>query len=234
MSHGPGTIVLPCQELARYHRFTMSLGNVEKPEGSQVVLGVGMSITDNLNTAVRSLRPQDEWIWLLGDDHVFDPDTLMRLLDREEDIIAPVCSYRFAPFGLVHYGDRIGDTEFFKQLQVTDLPTDGEPFEVVRSGSLMLIRRHVLDAIGDPWWGHANWRMSEDMYFCEQARAKGFKIMVDPSVSVGHMGNFTAVPVQKDGVWGILLDFGFGFSQFLEGGANANDAAMGKLEPALA
>ena len=232
MRHGPGLIVVPCQELARYHRFTDSLANLEKPEGSLVQFTVGMSITDNLNMGVRSMQPEHEWVWLLGDDHIFDPNTLMRLLDRNEDIIAPLVVQRFPPFGLVHFQERIGDTEFHRRVQFEDLPD--EPFEVERSGSLMLIRRHVLEAIGDPWWGHANWRLSEDMYFTGKARELGFRVMVDPEVTAAHIGNFFVYPQKRDGVWGLKLDFGHGYSMFYPGGLEENAAALGLLEPALA
>jgi len=234
MTHGPGTIILPCQELARYHRFTMSLASVKKPEGTQVTLGVGMSITDNLNSALRALRPEDEWVWILGDDHYFAPDVLMQLLEREADIIAPLCTYRMPPFGLVHYDAKVEGTDIYSAIKIADLPTHGEPFEVEASGSLMLIRRHVLDTIGDPWYGHANWRLSEDLYFCERAREEGFKILVDPAVTVGHIGNFIAYPQMRDGVWGVAIDFGQGHSIFYPGGVDENAAAVGRLEPALA
>jgi hypothetical protein len=232
VKHGPGLIVVPCQELARYHRFTDSLANLEKPEGSVVQFAVGMSITDNLNAAVRSMQPEHEWVWLLGDDHVFDSDALLRLLDRNEDIIAPLVVQRFPPFGLVHFQETMGDTDFHRRVQFDELPD--EPFEVERSGSLMLIRRNVLEAIGDPWWGHANWRLSEDMYFTGKARELGFRVMVDPSVSVSHLATYSVSPEKRDGVWGLLVDFGFGFAMFLPGGLDANAAALGQLEPALA
>ena len=235
MTHPPGLIVLPCQEQARYHRFTYSLGNLEKPAGTHIEFGIGMSVTDNLNTVIREhLRDEDEWVWVVGDDHYFDPNTLMKLLERDEDIIAPLCTYRMPPYGLVHYQDRIMDTEVFNQVQFSDLPTDDEPFEVERSGSLMLIRRNVLEAIGDPWYGHTHWRISEDIYFCEQAREHGFRVMVDPEVTVAHIANLFAYPQKRDGVWGLVLDYGHGYSAFFPGGLDQNEAAMGKLEAAAA
>ena len=120
----------------------------------------------------------------------------------------------------------------YTAVQYGDLPSDGEPFEVEASGSLMLIRRHVLDAIGDPWYGHANWRLSEDLYFCEKAREAGYKILIDPALSAGHIGNFIAAPKLVDGVWGLQVDFGHGHATFYPGGAKP--ASLDTLEPVLA
>ena len=119
-------------------------------------------------------------------------------------------------------------TEIHTAVQYVDLPSDGEPFEVEASGSLMLIRRPVLDAVGDPWYGHANWRLSEDLYFCESAREAGYKIMIDPEVVVGHIGSYIVVPQMIDGVWGLKVDFGHGHSSFYPGGLK--QANLGKLE----
>lgn len=233
MNHPPGAVIVPCQEGARFHRFTIALADLEAPEGSQRIFGIGMSIVDNLNSAIRQLRPQDEWIWIVGDDHVFEPDTLMRLLDREEDIVAPLCTQRMAPFGLVHYGARIAETDYRRTLQFEELPLLGRDLiEVEVSGSLMLIRRCVLDEIGDPWFVTSNGRINEDVMFCARARKGGFRVMVDPEVQVGHIGLVVAYPQCRKGVWGLVLDFpGIGTSQiFMPGGVQ--EGHLGELEPA--
>src|SRR6266496_2956027 len=145
MNHPPGAVVIPCQEGARFHRFTIALSNLELPPGSQRIFGIGTSIVDNLNSAIRQLRDKDEWIWIVGDDHVFESDTVLRLLDREADVIAPLCVQRQPPFSLVHYDRQLDLEGFFHTIQIDELSDDGEAFEVKATGSLMLISRRVLD-----------------------------------------------------------------------------------------
>jgi len=231
---GPGSVIVPCQETARFHRFTISLCELQEPEGTQHVFGIGTSIVDNLNSAIRALRPQDEWVWIIGDDHVFEPRTLMKLLERDVDMIAPVCTGRAPPFGLMHFGEPIAETDYRHRIQMEELPDDGEPFEVEVTGSLMLIKRKVLDAIGDPWFRTMGDDFREEFDFCDRVRAAGFKVFVDPAVSVGHIGQVIAYPQKRDGVWGLVLDFpGVGRNQiFLPGGVAEN--SLGTLEPALA
>jgi hypothetical protein len=200
--HPPGAVIIPGQETARYHRFTSSLVNLELPPGSQLIFGIGTSIIQNLNDSIRALRDEDEWVWIVGDDHVFAPDALMRLLDREADMIAPLCTRRGPPFPLVHYGP------LRRVIQLDDLEDDDEPFEVDVTGSLMLIRRHILDHVGDPWFTNTPGRMDEEFKFCAKVRAGGFKILVDPAVTVGHIGVIVTYPrMDTDGTWGIHIDY---------------------------
>ena len=208
MTHPPGAVIVPCQETARYHRFTISLANLELPAGSHVIFGIGTSIVDNLNCSIRALRDEDEWVWIVGDDHVFPSDTLMRLLDRELDMIVPLCARRGPPFPLVHYGEPLFEgSPHHRVLQLDDLPDGDDTFLVEATGSLMLIRRCVLDVVGDPWFTNTPGKMDEEFGFCAKVRAAGYGIHVDPTVTVGHIGEIVTWPSRRDGEWGLQVDF---------------------------
>ena len=69
MTHPPGIVIVPCQEQARYHGFTLWLRGVEKPEGSRVIFGMGTNTVQNLNTAMARFAEECGWVWMLGDDH---------------------------------------------------------------------------------------------------------------------------------------------------------------------
>jgi hypothetical protein len=225
MRHPPGAVIVPCQDTARYHRFTASLTNLQLPEGSHVIFGIGTSIVDNLNSSIRRLRAEDEWVWIVGDDHVFPPDTLMRLLERDADMIAPLCVRRGPPFPLVHYQAPLFDgSPHHRTVQFSDLPETDEPFEVQVTGSLPLIRRYVLDELTDPWFTDPP---GEEFGFCKAARSAGFVIYVDPAVTVGHISEIVAYPAHQDGEWGLLVDHVGADPQpvFYPGGMNAKVAA---------
>jgi hypothetical protein len=209
VTHPPGAVIVPCQETARYHRFTISLANLKMPEGSQRIFGIGTSIVANLNDSISQLRDEDEWVWIVGDDHVFEADTLLRLLDRDLDMIVPLCARRGPPFPLVHYGDQIFDGSPHRRvMQYGYLPEDDEPFEVQATGSLMLIRRRVLDAVGAPWFENSPGKMDEEFSFCAKVRAAGFRVWVDPAVAVGHIGQMVTYPRRgTDGTWGLMVEF---------------------------
>jgi hypothetical protein len=201
-------VIVPCQETARYHRFTISLANLELPTGSQRIFGIGTSIVTNLNDSIRALRDEDEWVWIVGDDHVFQADTLTRLLDRDADMIVPLCVRRGPPFPLVHYGDPVDeDSPYRRVMQFDYLPDNDDPFEVQATGSLPLIRRHVLDEVGDPWFENTPGRMDEEFGFCAKVRAAGFRVLVDPSVTVGHIGEIVTYPQRGSDGWGLTVEF---------------------------
>jgi hypothetical protein len=97
----------------------------------------------------------------------------------------------------------------------------------------MLIRRHVLEELGDPWFvNEAADGWTEEFYFCERARAAGFKVLVDPQVALGHIGNVTILPKKKDGVWGLALQFaGLGPSEIFYPGGIDEGWNLGEYPP---
>ena len=41
-----------------------------------------------------------------------------------------------------------------------------------------------------PWEGEGHMYLSEDWAFCQRAKEAGFKVWLDPSISLGHMGSY--------------------------------------------
>lgn len=230
MTHPPGSVILPCQEQARYHLFTLDLRQLQLPQGSGLVFGMGTSIVQNLNNAIDLIPDSSEWIWLIGDDHRFPPDTVMNLLDHDLDIVACLCVRRQPPFQLVHYSDTLpGYTDekpLYKVIPIDEIPTDGEPFPVVATGTTgMLIRRHVLETLGKPLFASTTGTaQNEELEFCRKAREAGFEVHVDPSNVLGHIGTMTYTPRLKGGEWGLELSFGSeDVKSFMPGGLTIED-----------
>lgn len=222
MNHPPGSVIVPCHDLARYHHFTHDLMLLEVPDDSTVLFNRSASITQNLNQATETfMEGNGEWIWQIGDDHTFPRDVVMRLLDHEVDIVAPLCVRRGPPFTLVafdyeaDFNDELG-RQMYHALEFEDLPEHGLLEVVAAGGAGMLIRRNVLEAIGYPWFSNSDGvTTDEDMEFCRRAREAGFTIWLDVDLAIGHLGIVNAVPTQKAGVWGLTLDLqGAGAAQF--------------------
>src|SRR5690606_2064204 len=95
-AHSPGTVVIPAASLARYNEFWMSVESLQVPHGTKLVAARGADIPHQLNEGIR--RMTGEWVWILGDDHVFVPDLLLKLLDRGKDVILPLTPRREHPF----------------------------------------------------------------------------------------------------------------------------------------
>jgi Glycosyltransferase like family 2 len=223
LSESPGTIALPTAEIGRFTMFMLSLSGTRQPEGTNLGVRASGNVTENLNSAIRDLRDEDDWLWILGDDHVWEPDCLTKLLDiidstPEADILVPLVVKRNPPWHLVIFhaaGLHDDGMPLWKPYEWKEVPPVGV-FEVDAAGSAgMLVRREVLDDIGDPWFESSDGIvLNEDVMFCARARKHGFRIFATADVTMGHLGVFNVRPLYKDGRWGALAEFSSPEEQF--------------------
>lgn len=235
--HGPGTIVLPVADLMRYSEFfidAMNLGALGGiPPGSGLAIRRSGSVVENINGALHDMPDDHEWAFIMGDDHRFSHDMLVQLLEAQEDVIVPLCMRRTPPFTLVQFGE---ESEFFDERLGRSYPGykplafDQVPdhvFEVVASGSAgMVVRRHVLDAVGYPYFESSDGVfLNEDLEFCRKVRALGFKIMCDPHAYLGHVGQMTIWPSRYEGNVVARIDHG--------GPPGHNEVVLGQKAPSV-
>jgi hypothetical protein len=224
LGDSPGTIVLPTSEIGRFAMFTLSLAGTRQPDGTHLLMMASASVTENLNSALRELRPQDEWVWIIGDDHVWQPDCLTRLLDvldaaPEADVLVPLVVKRNPPWHLVvfHEAGFSEEDEFplWQPFTWEEVPDSGV-FEVDAAGSAgMLVRRKVIDTIGDPWFKSSQGAvLNEDVMFCVAARERGFRVFATADVVMGHLGIFNVRPLRREGRWGAMAEFSSPEEQF--------------------
>jgi hypothetical protein len=172
-----GTVAVCAEEAARYTRFLISVQALGMPPGSQIRWLLSSDTTASRNSSCRDLY--GEWVWFVDDDHAFQPDILRRLLTHDVDIIAPLVLRRHQPFLPVACLDD-------EVLDLSQHPEEGL-LEVDHTGSSgMLIRRHVIEAMEDPWFELGN-GISEDVNFCRAARDAGFSIHIDLGCRMGHI-----------------------------------------------
>ncbi len=191
--------------------FGVSMSALETPPGSVIRWQLGTSIAENCNRIVRQM--QGDWLWLLGDDHAFEPDVLNRLLGRDVDIVVPACLERWPPFHPVTFSGWSEKGAPYRQHLDFDRYPDGGLVEVHSAGSGgMLIRRHVLEALADPWFEAGvidGEQLAEDLYFCDKARDAGFRVWCDLAVPFGHITPASVWPQRQPGGW----SFGLGFPE---------------------
>lgn len=207
--HLGGTIGIISGDLSRFPSFYVSLMNIQVPAGSCWSWIRGNGIAQNRNMVVRDM--QGEWIWFLDDDQTFEPDTLLRLLNREVDIIQPLIATRKPPF--YPYGYNRGEKGYGGGDWPSVPPTGIREWDAVGTGGT-LIRRRVFDKIADPWFEEGaedKETLGEDLYFMTKARRLGFKCFVDSDVRMGHITTAEVWPAQtNEGKWCIDLDLSGG------------------------
>lgn len=158
-----------------------------KPDGTRLVMCEGSAIHGQRNRICRQRTPQDEWVFFMDDDMVLEPDTLVRLLAHNVPIVGGLYLTRHPPY-ISAAGWKNPDGT--ARLLSADDMHSGRLVEVDWVGTgCLLIRREVFEALEYPWFEagriHPD-EMSEDVWFCLKAKAKGFPVFVDTSVRPGH------------------------------------------------
>lgn len=135
-------------------------------------------------------------MWI-DSDVIFTPDQFVRLINYDKDIVSGI--YKMSD-GVSYATVEKWDEEYFKGhgnfqfMQDRDFAGRRDLIEVAYSGfGFMLIKRGVFESLPYPWFrpifhhiGTAVDFSAEDASFCITAREKGFKILVDPGLKVGH------------------------------------------------
>jgi hypothetical protein len=145
------------------------------------------------------------WVWILGDDHTFDADLLMNLLERELDFVLPVVPRRDSPFCPVLMHGPVGAK--MRRYSWTELPVKGllklpKGDSAGQAGAL--VRKPVLDRLGDPWFEGGKLtpgRLMEDMYFVHRMHELDVDMYVDCDQVMPHIANVTITPQRHGGRW---------------------------------
>lgn len=208
----PGVVAVTSGDLTRYADFSFSLISLQMPPSTKVVWARGVSIVQNLNSILRNgflPYPEYRWVFLLGDDHVFKPDLLLKMLAHRLDLVAPLCVKRKPPLSPIVFSAETAPG-LFKTLNWDELPSGGLLEVPATSPAGMLVRRPVIEAVPEPWfeYGQADSAlMGEDLWFQKKARQKGFKIYVDLDTFIGHQTPVVIYPVNTENGWGVEIDF---------------------------
>ena len=209
--HPAGTVGVPVGSGARYVGFYADIDKLLVPKGTQLLFAEGVNVAYNCNNLV--LNMSGEWLWIMGDDHRFHSDLLLKLLDRKEDIIVPVVCRRGMPFQTVLY--KVASTRLEEAAFLTyswnelsqDYPQGGVAVVDAAGTAGMLVKKHIFTALGEtPNWFEWNGKASEDVGFCVKARAKGYNICVDLDQRMTHTTACELTPYRdKNGKWDVAV-----------------------------
>ena len=148
----------------------------------------GSIIMDARNAAVEAALACDaSHVLFLDSDMTFPPDTLARLLAHKKDLVGATYVRRYPPHAL------LGD---FPSGYLKSFETGGAP-ALVSALSLpfgcILIKTSVFDSLPRPFFRYVTAEggsVSEDEWFCLQAREAGLSMWCDLNLTreVGHVG----------------------------------------------
>lgn len=192
-----GLIGLSTAEVGRFSMFYASLGTLQKPDEVMAVFARSAVISENRNNITEeALKQGVDWVLYVDDDQIFQPDTLMRLLAADKDVISAHYIQRQYPFNPVIMETELPNGKWiWKQLR----PDETGIITCAAAGAgCLLVRRKVLEALEPPYWrlgqiSPASW--GDDLDFCKRVRAAGFDIHVDLDNKIGHTILGVAFPV---------------------------------------
>ncbi len=158
------------------------------PENTFIIAWEGCNVHQSRINIVKEAQKGDcTHLLFVDSDMVFKPEAVEALLRHNRDIVGVETNLRKLPLtSTVKLHDLKGDKIFDKK---------DELYEAVAVGTgFMLIAMHVFGRVSDPWFFYEQdgneLKVGSDMWFCNKAREKGLQIWVDPTLQVGHIGDY--------------------------------------------
>ena len=181
-------VCVPCMDMVAAG-FAQSLAMLQKGGNETAIMfQCGSLVYDARNRlAKQAIEMGADYTMLFDSDMIFEPDTMVRLLKHNAPIVSGAYFRRSPPYHLVAF-DKC-DTE---KRDWTDLKL---PTETVKCGGVgfgcVLVKTDVLFDVAakfQTWFEPMN-GFGEDLSFCWRARECGYDVLLDPSITCGHVGH---------------------------------------------
>lgn len=161
-----------------------------------IIASEGYTISENrIYIAVQAMKNNCTHIFSVDDDMVFPPETLTKMIAHDKEVVGVVAHSRsLPPMPVVEFLDDEEKSTADRLLGKHDIPE--ELFEVKAvGGGVNLIKTEVFEKIEKPWYDTETHefgmtKMGEDSWFCRQVRKAGITIYCDPTITIGHIGDY--------------------------------------------
>lgn len=133
-----------------------------------------------------------DYVLMVDSDTIIPPDTLELMLDTPVEICLGVCPRKNTKDGktaIIRFeGEDYHNSYYYKDLPEGKTEVKGGGF------ACALVKSNVFTRLDSPWFQYVtnadNSTLSEDYYFCQNARFMGMKIYMDPRVRCGHLARY--------------------------------------------
>lgn len=171
-----------------------------------LVANRGYHIGENRNyCVVQAQKNQSDYLFFVDDDMTFEKDTLTRLWTQEKDIIGVNSYSRCLPLSsTVGLMDKEGKYMHPDRHTAWEMRIPDELFKCYFVGTgIMLIDMKVFDKIEKPYFSFTSDENGmivhgEDGSFCDKVKKAGMDIWCDPTISVGHVGDYIYQAPEKE------------------------------------
>jgi GT2 family glycosyltransferase len=187
-------------EYARRADFYDHFELLHKPLGTLASFAHGQSPARNRNTIIRqALKHECTHVFFMDDDVLLPPDTLLKLLEHDKDIVSGLYLMRNHPHQPIAFA------EYDMQGRCSHIDIQGKTglVEVVATGlGCLLVKSDVFNKLEEPWirMGELESDMwCDDLGFYKRARDAGYKGWLDTDIHVEHIASMTIKPVRING-----------------------------------
>ncbi len=176
----------------RYDSIEYKIPNGTEYQFSLGIVGQVFPALARERLADYAVEGEFDYLFMIDDDMLAPRDLFERLIAHNVDIVAALAFTRSAPHKPVLYNleegfDPIVKQKYFANLPVIHYPKDQlVECDAVGFGAV-LIKCSVLRAMKKPWFMSTT-GAGEDIYFCHKARKAGFRVFMDTSIKLGHLG----------------------------------------------
>lgn len=187
-------IAIPCMDQVPA-LFAQSLATMKMIGECQVAMQIGSLIYTSRNELARfAMQEGFDYVLWMDSDMVFPPyfhERMMRTMTENDlDILTGIYYKRKPPYSPVLFETMRPTIGGWKFTWVEDIPD--QLFEVEACGfGCVLMRTEVLVSVNlkHGQLFHPQSDAGEDIAFCWRARECGYRIMCDPKIVCGHVGN---------------------------------------------
>ena len=203
--YGPGMVgLISGDDQARYHHLMVSLDDLQVPRGTVYAYATSCNPARNTNNLVKMLlkEPKLEWLWIMGDDHCFEEDCLMKLMAHGKDCIMPLTPRRQFPFDSVLLKEWVPSKGTAQWYTWEEIEQFTEPFPIAAGGSAgLLVRRRVFESMSTPYFQVGRYIMDdlqEDVFFTARCNSIGYTVYCDPFTTLGHLTTAIMFPRRNE------------------------------------
>ncbi len=190
-------VAAPCGKTPVCDVFYDCFYGLQLPEGSAISRARLGTVPANLNKIVEVGKSFD-YIFIVEDDSMFGPDTVLRLLQHDKDVVAGLCVSRQAPF-MPYIYQAVGNDEILPRPL---LPEDTGLIKVAATGmGGILIKTSVFDKLTKPYFhtffdGEIEW--GQDILFAKSLVKAGIEVFCDTDVTIWHATQCALGAIKND------------------------------------